>query len=241
MATEPVHSARILTARHLTVTENAPVSKADDRGPQQRPISPNGQWEWDGRTWLPRKGGMAGSQPLPLLPPGTPSPFSAAPTPAPPIPPWTPAPVMPPKIRWSKRLAETVRVRWSKPLAGAIALLSIGLVAGYLIGRPPQSVSARFVSVSSTAACIPVVPGQFIYKDCKAVGVFRNQGGVGSALVEFRATGTGVVGTVSGSCTTAIPRTGAGDVVEVSCPLTISTRRGIYQGLPYISTMITNP
>ena len=139
------------------------------------------------------------------------------------------------------RFASLTRPQVVGALFGALVLLSFGLIAGYVIGRPPAPVRAHFVPLSSTAHCRSRT-GQTIYTECVAVGIFRNEGGPGTALVTFQAF-QAIAGSTggTGACTTALPRTATGDVVEVSCPLAVSRGEGIYMGLPDISEVVTGP
>ena len=120
-------------------------------------------------------------------------------------------------------------------LAGLI-LVAAALVVGYEIGRmKPSQTPPHFVSVSLTAHC-PQLPGYgtAYFRECIAVGVFRNTGGVGSAPVTFSAD----MSTGSALCIAAIPRTQTGDVVEVSCSLKSDSANGLFRGVPVVTASV---
>lgn len=124
---------------------------------------------------------------------------------------------------------------------GAFLLVAAALLVGYEVGKmTPSQTSPRFVSVSVDAHC-PQTPGNgnAVFRDCVADGVFRNNGGAGSAAVTFHAVNTST-GADTGSCVAAIPRTQAGDVVSVSCTLKANAADGYFRGIPRATVTVGN-
>jgi hypothetical protein len=134
-----------------------------------------------------------------------------------------------------------LRLRLNPPSAlvvglGGIVLVAAALLVGYEFGRmTPSQTAPHFDSVSLTAHCAQLSEGGTAYfRDCQADGVFRNTGGAGSAPVTLN----GYTANGSGSCVAAIPRTQAGDVVEVTCSLKSDAANGLFRGVPSVTATV---